>query len=290
VSVSPAGVHGQVLAACGFKFTVAADATDMPDAGAWTTRAPVAAELCEVPVQVVVAEAPPLCDLDIGEFGAYRFAAAQDRVWIRRPAQDPAWQIEALHGPVLLHALAQRGVFVLHASAVRTPAGALVAFTASSGVGKSTLARVAAERGWQRVADDLLPIANPSGTIVALPHFAQPKLEAGQQYPADSALALPLTALIHVARGRTTSFEDATARQVTDLVLSSTVATRVFAGQSLMSHLVFAAFLTELAAAGQLIVGRLALAQRQLDVDEAADEALKVIEATVNRKASLEKT
>jgi hypothetical protein len=128
----------------------------------------VAAELCEIPVQVTLAEAPPISDLDIGQFGAYRYDASRATVWIRRPAQEPAWQIEALREPVLLHALAQLGVFVLRASAARTPAGALVAFTANSGVGKSTLARVPAERGWRRVGDDLLPIAIREGQALGI--------------------------------------------------------------------------------------------------------------------------
>jgi ABC-type dipeptide/oligopeptide/nickel transport system ATPase subunit len=40
-----------------------------------------------------------------------------------------------------------------------------VAFTTDSGVGKSTLARVATDLGWQRVGDDLLPIAGRTRTI-----------------------------------------------------------------------------------------------------------------------------
>jgi len=110
VAVSPDAAHGQVLAACGFEFAIAPGGADMPDSSRMLARAPLAAELCEIPVQVTLAEAPPLSDLDVGQFGAYRFDASRATVWIRRPALEAAWQIEALHGPVLLRALAQRGL------------------------------------------------------------------------------------------------------------------------------------------------------------------------------------
>ena len=179
---------------------------------------------------------------------------------------------------MLLHALAQLGVFVVHASAARTPGGALVAFTANSGVGKSTLARVAAERGWQRVGDDLLPIAIREGQVVALPHFPQPKLADSQQYPTNAPQALPLAALMHLSRGRAAHLEGLAPRQTADLVLASTVATRVFASRSLASHLAFAAQLANAATAGRLVVGRLTVADRPGEVAGAAGEALERVE------------
>jgi hypothetical protein len=272
-------VYATKLAACGYEFSIAPDLSDMPDPGPMPARAPVAAELCEIPVQVTLAEAPPISDLDIGQFGAYRYDASRATVWIRRPALQPAWQIEALRGPVLLHALAQRGVFVLHASAVVTPGGALVAFTADSGVGKSTLARVAADLGWQRVGDDMLPIAVRDGQVVALPHFPQPKLTDSQQYPTDAPQALPLAALMQLARGALAAFESLTPRQGADLVLASTVATRVFAGRTLASHLAFTAHLADIVTTGQLLVGRLRVADRPGNVAGAAAEALAFVEA-----------
>lgn len=84
-----------------------------------------------------------LCRIDTGQFGACRFDAEQETIRIRRAAQEPVWQIEVLRGPVLLHALAQPGVVVLHARTAITPSSAPVAFTADSGVGKSTPTRQA---------------------------------------------------------------------------------------------------------------------------------------------------
>lgn len=281
MAVSLDGVRGQVLAACGHEFTIAADAAHMPDSGPMLARAPVAAELCEVPVQVTLAEAPPLSDLDLGQFGAYRFDASRGAIWIRRPALDPAWQLEALCGPVLLHALAQRGVFVVHASAVRRPGGPLVAFTADSGVGKSTLARVAAASGWQRVADDLLPVAQKGGRIVALPHLPQPKLDASQQYPPDAPPAMPLAALVKLVRGTVAAFDRLAPREAADLMLASTIATRVFTGRSLASHLALAACLADEVTAGRLVVGCLTVAHCQVDATGAAGGALKLMQAAL---------
>ncbi len=271
--------HGELLAACGCEFIIAADTANMPDASALAARAPVAAELCEIPVQVTLSEAGPLSDLDIGQFGAYRFDADRATVWIRRPALQPAWQTEALHGPVLLHALAQREVFVLHASAARRPGGPLIAFTAESGVGKSTVARDAARLGWQRIGDDLLPIARRDGRIVALPHLSQPKLADSEQYAINAAPTVPLAALIQLARGPQARFERLAPRQAADLMLASTVATRVYARRSLATHLAFVANLVNEVTMNRVLVGRLTMADRPRDIAGAVAEALGIIEA-----------
>lgn len=281
MSVASGVAQLQVLAACGHEFSIALSTANMPDSGPMPARAPVAADLCEIPVQVTLAEAPPLSDLDIGPFGAYRFDASRGAIWIRRRALHPAWQVEALRGPVLLHALAQRGVFVMHASAVKTPQGQLLMFTADSGVGKSTLARVADVLGWQRVGDDLLPIADCDGRIVALPHFPQPKLDTSQQYPADAPSTLPLTALVQLVRGTAVAFDRLESRLAADLVLANTVATRVFASRSLASHLAFAAHLSDEVMAGRSIVGRLTVANRQDNVAGAASAALELMQSAL---------
>ncbi len=277
MSLSPAGVYATKLAACGYEFSIAPDLAEMPGPGPMTARAPVPAELCEMPVQVTLAEAPPISDLDLGQFGAYRYDASRATVWIRRPALELAWQIEALRGPVLLHALAQRGVFVLHASAAISPGGSLVAFTAHSGVGKSTLARVATDLGWERVADDMLPITERAGRIVALPHLPQPKLTEGQQYPADAAPSVPLAALIQLQRGPQSSFQPLASREAADLLLASTVATRVFAGRSLAAHLAFAGNLATGVTAGRLLVARAITADRPWDIGGAVAETLGIV-------------
>ena len=87
----------------------------------------IVTELFEAPVLVSMTEAPPFCDLDLDRFGAYRVVASCGRVWMLRHAVDLSYQSEALRGPVLLHALAHRKIFVLHASAVRLGAGPVIA-------------------------------------------------------------------------------------------------------------------------------------------------------------------
>jgi hypothetical protein len=61
-------------------------------------------------------------------------------------------------GPVMGALLTQRGFFVLHASAVCLD-GDVVAFTARSGVGKSTLAAQLARCGAEHLADDMVVLA-----------------------------------------------------------------------------------------------------------------------------------
>ncbi len=72
-----------------------------------------------------------------------------------------------LLGSVMSAALTQRGLLVVHASAVATPAGGAILFAGYSGRGKSTLAAAMTARGYPLVSDDLAPVAvGPGGTPV----------------------------------------------------------------------------------------------------------------------------
>lgn len=74
-----------------------------------------------------------------------------------------------------LLALAVRGTFTLHASALQGPLG-IVAFIGESGVGKSTLAAWGERQGaWRRVADDLLPVSYDDAGHLRAFAFPQPK-------------------------------------------------------------------------------------------------------------------
>lgn len=105
---------------------------------------------------------------------------------VERGAQEQALRLFLL-GPVLSILLQQRGLLVLHASAVSVGGGA-VAFLGASGWGKSTTAASLHALGHSLVADDnvaiFLPDENSSSSAVVLPAFPQLKL-----WP-DSALAL----------------------------------------------------------------------------------------------------
>ncbi len=82
------------LKACGIELRVYPDANGMPGwTGAVATQPRVAdAELAETRVRLAVTDSPPLTDLDIGEFGAYRFDASRMAAWVLRPARSPHWQ------------------------------------------------------------------------------------------------------------------------------------------------------------------------------------------------------
>jgi hypothetical protein len=94
---------------------------------------------------------------------------------------EPAPGVEAaalrliLLGPVLALLLRQRGLLVLHASAVAL-AGRAVAFLGASGRGKSTTAGALLSRGHRLVADDVTAVLLDGDTPRALPGFPQLKL------------------------------------------------------------------------------------------------------------------
>ncbi len=77
----------------------------------------------------------------------------------------------------LLH---QRGLLVLHASAIETPDGAVL-FTGPSGNGKSTLAVAFRQRGYRMIADDVCALYGtgcPDRGLRVLPAYPQAKLWA----------------------------------------------------------------------------------------------------------------
>ena len=105
----------------------------------------------------------------------------------------------ALGAPLAL-ALALRDIYLLHASGLAGSDGSVIALTAESGGGKSTLAAAAAtspELGLSRVADDQLPV-RLGRAPAALPHFPQLKLPPEAQYPAGQAAVVGFRALVEL--------------------------------------------------------------------------------------------
>jgi hypothetical protein len=94
---------------------------------------------------------------------------------------EPAPEVEErvlrlfLLGPALAMLLSQRGLLVLHASAVALEGGA-VAFLGESGRGKSTTAAAFYARGYDVVADDVVAVLMERGCPVVFPGFPQLKL------------------------------------------------------------------------------------------------------------------
>lgn len=174
--------------------------------------------------------------------GSRAFVVGPGGAWIvAEPPADAALsdsEVEALVGPVLLLALAQRGTFALHASAVATPRG-VVALVGESGAGKSTLA-AAEGRSWLRVADDILPFGVAAGVATAFPHYPQLKLTDREQYPRSAAAAVPLAAVFEVgspAEDDRVHVEPLSPRNGTLTLIAHTVAARLFPEELLEAHL-----------------------------------------------------
>jgi hypothetical protein len=244
--------------------------------------ATLAAELCETPVQVAVAEAAPIFDLELAQFGAYRLDVEDSRFAVMREADSPQLMRDALEGPVLLHALAHHGIYVMHASALKGEDGRAMLFCAPSGVGKSTFARSAQSLGWQRLSDDLLPLRRlPEGEVQALPHLHQPKLSPAEQYPVDGLLALPLAAFVELRRGAVAGIRRLRGAEILARVLRHTVGTRIYASVCLVAHLDFCAQVAAAADKKQLLVAELTVAERPQDIAGAVREALELLQSTL---------
>ncbi|MGB9980268.1 hypothetical protein [Methanobacterium sp.] len=80
-------------------------------------------------------------------------------------------------GPVFATLLYQRGLLVLHASAVKMGDHA-VAFLGYSGIGKSTIAMALNKKGYPLITDDILAIEMNNDGNVILPGFPQLKLSS----------------------------------------------------------------------------------------------------------------
>jgi hypothetical protein len=137
--------------------------------------------------------------------------------------------------------LAASGIFALHASAVAVD-GRLVALPGSSGTGKSTLA---AAPGWQRVADDTLPLAWTAGGVQALPRYPQLKLGGLLEGLPPS---WPLAAVVRLDRrpgpGGVIRVQRLAPRPATATLLRHTVAAALFDPVLLAAHLDFATTVT----------------------------------------------
>lgn len=241
-------------------------------------RGPFDAELAGAPVQARLDEDPPRWQIDLGPLGCYQFDAERGAVAILRPGGTAVDTSLALTGPVLLHALAHRGVFVLHASAIVDDGRGVIALIGDSGVGKSSFAARADEAGWRRVADDLLPIAiDADGRVTARPHLDQPKLAPEQQYPAGDAPALPLTGLLRLRRGAAAALTPLSPREATALAVGGTVASRLFPTAALGAHLAACARIGETVQQARLRAAELVVPDRPDAIDAAVLAALALL-------------
>jgi len=168
---------------------------------------------------------------------------------------------EILLGPALVLALAMRGTWSLHASAIRFD-GKTIALLGESGQGKSTLAAyLSRSPGWRSVADDILPVTiEPSGMTV-WPHFPQLKLPTESQPWIGLPEQLPLGAvcvLEAAAPNQKPELHKLSSTQAVQAFISHTAGTRLFTPELLARHLEFSA-----QAAQQILAYRLTYPHRR---------------------------
>jgi hypothetical protein len=170
--------------------------------------------------------------------------------WRRQENNHHQAFFETLLGPPLILSLALRGTWCLHASAVARH-GRAIAFMGDSGRGKSTLAAFLADEidgGWQRIADDILPItAGPAG-VTASPHFPQLKLPLKARPSPDLPAQIPLAAIYLLERPSPEDDNQAAVRieplnryRATLALIGHTVAARLFDKSLLACHTHFCA-------------------------------------------------
>lgn len=121
------------------------------------------------------------------DVGTFRVRAGREIAYCLHGDVAPSWLRQFLLGPVLGVLLHQRGLLVLHASAVERDGRALI-FVGRKGAGKSTTAAHLVRRGCRLLADDIVAIDLGGDVPHALPGIPQMKL-----WPdAAAALEVPL--------------------------------------------------------------------------------------------------
>ncbi|WP_354694183.1 hypothetical protein [Elongatibacter sediminis] len=112
---------------------------------------------------------PDLADFHIGsDLGTITVRSAQNA------AQD--FLAHLLIDQVIPRVLNQKGLLVVHASAVALPCGRVIAFVGRGGLGKSTLAAALVVRGSKLVTDDCLVLDRESGAITGRPPYGSLRL------------------------------------------------------------------------------------------------------------------
>jgi hypothetical protein len=96
-------------------------------------------------------------------------------VFVPRGDPPPDLLAALFLGPVCAVMLELRGAVCLHAGAVEMGGGA-VAFLGRSGIGKSSLTATLVCQGHRLVSDDILPVVDEAGRLLAVPSFPQLKL------------------------------------------------------------------------------------------------------------------
>jgi hypothetical protein len=151
---------------------------------------------------------------------------------------------ETILGPVIVFALALRGVWALHSSAVMIN-DQVVAFVGESGRGKSTLAAyLSGCDGMRSVADDILPLQIEKDQLIALPHFPQLKISMDKQSWIGLPESLPLQKIVlleSVEPNAEPALRKLNSREAMQTLLAHTAGTRMFGADLLAKHFEFCA-------------------------------------------------
>jgi hypothetical protein len=163
---------------------------------------------------------------------------------------------EILIGPVLVLALAIRGVWCLHASAAMFRERVMV-FLGESGRGKSTLARyLARNKEWQLIADDILPVRMGRGEVCVHPGFPQLKYTKDTQPGSSLPDQLSMNMICDLDQGdpdQMPALQPLSFSRAVQVLLWNTAGTRMFNSQLLSKHLDFSTTAMELLSAFKLI-------------------------------------
>lgn len=153
---------------------------------------------------------------------------------------------EVVLGPALTLALSLVGKWGLHASAAFFHNHGMV-FLGESGYGKSTLAAYlngTGKQGWQRVADDILPVSLGKGGLTGWTHFPQLKLSAENQPFLNLPEKVLIDHIIQLAPEESAvipRLDQVSANDVVTMLLRNTAGTRLFTPELLSSHMGFCA-------------------------------------------------
>lgn len=189
--------------------------------------------------------APPGFILKVN--GGGDFYVAPEGQFIQRVESDstaspwPQLDREIVVGPVLVLALALRGVWSLHASAVNCN-GRAILFLGESGQGKSTLAHyLASTPGMKLAADDILPVTLEIDGLTAWPHFPQLKLPQDAQPGSLLPESLPIGQICLLDIAEEISLHPLSPSEATRIILRHTAGTRLLPPDLLSKHLAFCA-------------------------------------------------
>ncbi len=144
-----------------------------------------------------------------------------------------------LLGPALILNLAMNNVYCFHASACVMNDNVFI-FLATSGTGKSTIARFIGESAnAYRIADDIVPVKIINDQTTLLTNFPQLKLTTKQQYNGQ-----PINKKVHFMfikkdTNAKVSLSQLNAIETLKNLISHSIATRLFNAQHLKNHLDF---------------------------------------------------